>query len=226
MPELQGFETLRDLCRRLPADLPSLRSALSIFMKICDAAEYAHSRGVIHCDIKPDNIMTNGCSAYLVDWSLALLRPEVGDADGLLGEVKVNDRTSGIVGTPLYMAPEQAGLGIGTIEATTDVYLLGATLYQILSGKPPVRMNVKYPSLATILDSIRRGEAIKPVEEVNSAVPPELALICNRALQFEQGKRFATVRELRDAIDQWLWADSSRSRGRSLLHVLSLGLWR
>ena len=147
--------TLSELLERIrQKDGPTLakyplRSLLTIFQKICDAVAFAHSRGVIHRDLKPDNIMVGEFGeAFVMDWGLAK-RLRGGDADGstthiqsvqplpssndsfktLLGQVK---------GTPRYMAPEQAEGRVDDIDERTDIYALGAILYTILTLHPPV----------------------------------------------------------------------------------------
>src|SRR5262249_30912296 len=122
-----------------------LRELLTAFAGVCNAVAYAHSRGVIHRDLKPQNVVLGDYGEVMVlDWGLAkvigdvegdpdapvpvTLAPEEGESGTIAGQV---------LGTPAYMAPEQAEGRLDRLEARTDVYGLGAILYEILTGSPP-----------------------------------------------------------------------------------------
>ena len=148
---------------------------LQIAMIVCNAVHYAHSRGYLHCDIKPDNVLIGTFGdVYLADWGVA---GEVGESDPALR------------GTLAFMAPEMA---LGTrIDAQTDVYLLGATLHMALTGKP-------LHQGTTLGDLVAAAAASVPPEL--AGVPEELAEVVRRACHREHERRFATAEELRDAL--------------------------
>jgi len=148
---------------------------LEIFLQLCNAVAFAHSRGVVHRDIKPGNVLLGEYGeVYLGDWGLARRIDE--------------EPSERISGSPAYMAPEMLE---GRGDARTDVYLLGATLYQLLTGRPPHRGN-----LAEALESVRRAQPPK----LPSSVPADLAAICTRACAPDPAGRFARVADLRTAI--------------------------
>jgi serine/threonine protein kinase/WD40 repeat protein len=151
--------------RKFP--LPAL---LTIFQKVCDAVAFAHSRGVIHRDLKPDNIMLGDYGEVLVmDWGLAKLlgtagRPGVAvvksaKKDG--GEISAT-LAGAIMGTPQYMAPEQARGEIEALDARSDIYALGAILYHILALCPPI----DGATLDEILAKVSAGQVVAPIKRV------------------------------------------------------------
>ncbi len=171
-----------------------LGQLLTIFQKICDGVAYAHSRGVVHRDLKPDNIMIGEYGEVLVmDWGLAKLMPEgkatqtVAPAstvspDEMPGQDLFRTLDGQVKGTPRYMAPEQAEGRAESIDARTDIYALGAILYTILTLHPPVTgdsvrevlenvaaSKVIPPTTFNTRTSIRDREALKPYGEV---IPP------------------------------------------------------
>jgi serine/threonine protein kinase len=129
----------------------SFRNLLKRFVDVCNAMDYAHSRGVIHRDLKPENVMIGHFGETLVvDWGLARIIGQANhSASSNLSAVpepiqsndsaKTMDGT--IMGTPPYMSPEQA-LGNGELDQSTDIYSMGAILHEILTSKPPVRLDV------------------------------------------------------------------------------------
>ena len=150
----------------IDADQLQFRELLSRFVDVCNTMQYAHSKHVLHRDIKPSNIMVGPYGETLVvDWGLAKLLDEPAEesmtaafagADPSSGSTPT--QIGGTVGTPSYMSPEQAGGKLDEIGTRTDVYLLGATLYQILTGRPPHQDE----SISRLLDRIRRGVLDRP----------------------------------------------------------------
>jgi serine/threonine-protein kinase len=125
-------EWLRDASRR-PGTRERLQDGLDIFLKVCDAVAYAHHRGVVHRDLKPENIMVASFGrVYVIDWGLARLtktRPASGDFSQM--------EAPGEVGAPAYMSPEQARGNPADMDERSDVFCLGAVLYEIVSGQLP-----------------------------------------------------------------------------------------
>ncbi len=164
-----------------------LDAHIEILMAVCNAVHYAHSRGIVHRDIKLDNVMIGGFGeVYLVDWGIAVRLSDVKDCG-------TDEETFGPpVGTLAYMAPEMALGDIRHIDARTDVYLLGATLHYLLMGKPRHQGETPLDLLLSARDS-------EPFE-YGPNVPVELAAICNRAMHVESEQRFSSALELRQAM--------------------------
>ncbi|HJL20496.1 MAG TPA: serine/threonine-protein kinase [Sandaracinaceae bacterium LLY-WYZ-13_1] len=162
---------------------------LRVLIQVCHALELAHDRGVVHRDVKPENVMVGRFGeVYLVDWGLAAAFSE--DADERLPRVE-----PGIVGTPAYMAPEMARGRPDAIDARTDVYLLGATLFELLAERPPHSGETP----AQLIASVILSEPALP-----EAAPEELASICRRALAREPSERYASVAAFRAELEDHL----------------------
>ncbi len=171
------------------ADL--LQRFVEVLLSLCDALAFAHSRGVFHCDVKPDNVMVGEHGqVYLMDWGVAL-------TDG---------PREGFGGTAAYMAPEQILGRTDDIDARTDVFLLGGVLYEILTGGPP--------NDAASLVAAARGESLLIFQPRSlwTRLPPELCRIAARALSPQRGDRYPTISALRDDLEQFLkgggWFDT------------------
>jgi serine/threonine-protein kinase len=204
-------ETLHHMgASRLEPD--NLASLLEAFSKVCDAIAFAHSRGVVHRDLKPLNIMLSDFGqVYVLDWGIArrLARdPERQPAVRLWPDDAPrppSDPVGALMGTPSYMAPEQIRGQTDAIDERTDVFALGATLYQILAGAPPMS-----PESIRSIWMRRSPPPIDPPDKVaadsgprRAGVPPELARIAMRALAFDPAMRYATVTELKRDVEQF-----------------------
>ncbi len=193
--------------RDLPgADPLAFRGLLQAFINICQAIGYAHTRGVVHRDLKPENVVLGGFGEVIVlDWGLARMvdRPdEPGDwPDLALSDEARGDATQAgrLLGTPAYMAPEQAEGRLDLIDGRTDIYGLGAILFAILTGIPPHRGSDVGELIARIVD----GETPR-AGEVGSSVPRALAAICARAMARARSARYALAAELADDVKRWL----------------------
>jgi len=195
----------------------SLVELLTIFLKICDAVRYAHSKGVIHRDLKPDNIMLGEFGEVLVmDWGLAKplgrsahTRPEETTLRTMVKSLRADspdaiETMARAVGTPQYMSPEQAD-GRSDIDGRTDIYSLGAILYHMLTLSPPFSGTER----DEIMDEVITGKIIPPEEAIrekrprhllDGKLPPALTAIALKALSLNPSDRYATVRRLRDAV--------------------------
>jgi eukaryotic-like serine/threonine-protein kinase len=190
------------------AERPTRRQLLTRFVAACEAVAYAHSRGVLHRDLKPDNIMLGPYGETLVvDWGLAKADgqaplPPAGDAP-LESLLKVSSGTptqlGSALGTPGYMSPEQARGEIDRLTPATDVYSLGATLYCILCGVPPCLGN----DLGEVLQQTISGVWTAP-RQVDASIARPLDAICQRALAVEPGDRYATASDLAADIQRYL----------------------
>jgi len=185
-----------------------LASVLRAFVKVCEAVEYAHSKGVIHRDIKPENIMVGSFGqVYVMDWGVALLAGERDDAAVEAQPILVStvpgksaiEVEGAVVGTPHYMPPEQAKGRIDQLGPTTDVFALGATLFQMLTGRPPYEGRPGYPVLVKAAIC-----AVPDPAELAPEAPGGLVRIVKKAMAREQADRYQTVGELRREVQQFL----------------------
>jgi eukaryotic-like serine/threonine-protein kinase len=214
----------------------ALRRLLGRFIAVCNTIAYAHSRGVIHRDLKPGNVLLGPFGETLViDWGLAkvvgrpesardgsnppyirflhwlakvvgrpesardvaeaTLRPALADAAG-------ETLSGATVGTPAYMGPEQAAGRPHEVGPASDVYSLGATLYCLLTGKPPVEES----DVGRALLRVQRGEFVPP-SRLNPAIEPALEAICLKAMALKPTDRYHSPRELADTIEVLLASD-------------------
>lgn len=207
--KLVDGETLSAVFRRLHANPFSgleLERVLRAFLKVCDAVSFAHSRGVVHRDLKPDNIMVGSHGqVYVMDWGVALLQrvdSPAPDSEPPISVARPNSEESGtIVGTVQYMSPEQAFGLVGDQGPLTDVYGLGAILYALLTGVGPT--SASNPSEALRL--ARSGPI--PAPETRSAwpaLPPGLSRIAMKALSAAPRDRQPSVEALRQEVEDFL----------------------
>jgi len=186
---------------RIPVPL-----ALEITKKVAYALHYAHERGVIHRDIKPENI--------LIDETGEPVITDFGLAKNV--ELDPNLTRAGIVmGTPAYMAPEQARGLQDKMDARTDVYSIGAVLYEMLTGRP-VHIFRGQINLQTLLRAIERE--ITPPRRFNPSIPKEVEVIVMKALEKEQERRYQTARDLAEDIERYLRGEPILAQPPSLLY--------
>jgi WD40 repeat protein len=185
-----------------------LRRLLGRFLDVCNAVAYAHSRGVLHRDLKPGNILLGPYGETLVvDWGMAKVVS--------LGEAAPSDREATLwppsagggaatmpgsaIGTPGYMSPEQAAGQLDRLGPASDVYSLGATLYCLLTGRAP------FPGedLNEVLHRVQAGD-FPPPRQINRTVAPALEAICLKAMALEPEARYRSPRALAEDIEHWL----------------------
>jgi WD40 repeat protein/serine/threonine protein kinase len=173
---------------------------LAHFLDLCQAIAYAHSRGVVHRDIKPANVMVGEFGeTVLLDWGLAKVRgqadhgaEQLADEVRELKEADAGESVAGKpIGTPSYMPPEQADGRIADIDERSDVWSLGAVLYELLTGKPPFSGGSAYEVIDAVL-----ANPVTPALELEPYAPPELAAIVMRCLQRDPAKRYQQVDQL------------------------------
>jgi serine/threonine-protein kinase len=182
----------------------ALRGLLRRFVDVCNAVAYAHSRGVLHRDVKPANVLLGPYGeTLLVDWGLAkALKPEEGKTvapEGLLrpSSGAVATQAGAVVGTPGYMAPEQAEAK--AVGPAADVYGLGATLYHLLAGQAPFGG----PDVVDVLMRVVQGQC-RPARAVTALVPAALSAICQKAMALAPQERYGSAKELAADVERWL----------------------
>ena len=181
--------------------LPAL---LTIFQKVCDAIAFAHSKGVIHRDLKPENLMLGDFGSVLVmDWGLAKL---IGKKDASAADIgrslvtsardaepdSSSTMTGTIMGTPQYMAPEQARGEVETMDQRADIYALGAILFHLLFLRAPIGGN----DAMQVVGKVARGELEWPAAKELRSVPDSLLAVCRKALALDSVARYPRVETL------------------------------
>jgi serine/threonine-protein kinase len=186
----------------------ALRRLIGRFLDACNAVAYAHSRGVLHRDLKPGNVLLGPYGETLVvDWGLAKVigRPEsapaVGEATLRLSADSGLAPTSpgSVIGTPAYMSPEQARGDLDALGPASDVNSLGATLYQLLTGRAAFE-----PADFPVMQARVIAGEFPPPRQVNRGVPAALEAICLKAMAREPRDRYASPRALADDLEHWL----------------------
>ncbi len=190
-----------------------LRELLTVFVSVCNAMAYAHARGVIHRDLKPQNIMLGDFGEVMVvDWGLAKVmnlpdedldrrRIQVASADDL-GATQDGQ----LLGSPAYMSPEQADGQVSLLDARTDIYGLGAILFSILAGHAPHQGTQTGNAAKDTVHLMRRiSEGPTPrVRTLDETIPKPLDAICAKAMAKKRSERYRTASELADDVTRWL----------------------
>lgn len=194
--------------KRTPDEFLSiLRKLVRRLVDVCNAIEYAHSRGVLHRDLKPGNIMLGKYGETLVvDWGLAKAvgRRSAANSDEATfiprsGEGSTETRMGSVVGTLAFMSPEQASGQLDALGPRSDVYCLGATLYAMLTGQAPIEKG----STEEMLAAIRAGR-IRPVRDVNPLADQAVAAICHKALSVNPDGRYPSAASMAEDLELWL----------------------
>ncbi len=172
----------------------SWRDHVDILLRVMDAVAFAHNKKLLHRDIKPDNVMVGEFGeVYLMDWGLALYFDERNEFRG--------SKVLQLAGTPRYMAPEMARGELGDLDASADVYLLGATLYEVVTGQVPRKGKKMRPMLMDVM----KGVVEDPADAADPKhVTPEMRRIVMRAQAPERRDRYQTVTEFRAELIAYL----------------------
>jgi serine/threonine protein kinase len=181
---------------RLTADW--VRRAAGLVSRMARAIHHAHQRGVLHRDLKPTNVLLGeDGTPLLTDFGLAKLT----------AREFVMTQTLAVLGTPGYMAPEQAAGNAAEVTGAADIYSLGAVLYDLLSGHPPFEGD----STLEVLRMVQERDPV-PLRKFNPGLPRDLETICLRCLHKEPSRRFPSAEELAADLDRWLAAQPILSR--------------
>lgn len=174
---------------------------LDCLIDVCEAMAYAHAKGIIHRDLKPSNVVLGEFGETIIlDWGLAKKKAEKDDAIGDEAQLRPEQgdditRHGAILGTPSYMAPEQADASFGTVDERSDVYSLGAILFFILAGEKI------YPARGReAMEFLSSAEPTPSPADRYDGLPPELVAICEKATEKEKRARFANARELAEEL--------------------------
>jgi eukaryotic-like serine/threonine-protein kinase len=202
---IEHFHQEKAGVRRQSDQTLELQKLLRRFLDVCNAIAYAHSRGVLHRDIKPGNIMVGQFGETLVvDWGLAKVvgTPETaGEATLRPPSASGSSETlpGSAIGTPAFMSPEQAAGRLDQLGPASDVYSLGGTLYCLLTGKAPFEGT----NVEDVLLHVQRGELVPP-RQVKPEVPRALEAICLKAMALRPEDRYRAPRDLAEDIERWL----------------------
>jgi WD40 repeat protein/serine/threonine protein kinase len=227
----QVFETIEGKKKHKGLHGWSRNKALSALLRVCDTIAFAHSKGVIHRDLKPSNIMVGQFGeTYVMDWGLAKvldrdedrdISPKVVPAEEIgdesislvrtdrLAETDMDPNSplvsmdGDIVGTPAYMAPEQAKGELDKVGEQADVYSIGAILYHLLTGRPPYADAEARQSAHVILMRVLSGRPAR-IHKVRKGIPVELAAICEKAMGYSRKYRYSSVLDLNTDLHAFL----------------------
>jgi WD40 repeat protein/serine/threonine protein kinase len=197
----------------------NLTRAINVLHRVCETMAYAHSKGVVHRDLKPENLMVGRFGeTYAMDWGVARLLDNLGGdtprSESLsatsstmivrrdVSELQERTQAGAIMGTPCYMPPEQAAGEIESIGPQSDVYSVGAILYQLLTGTRPYARAAAQSPIAAVR-AVLEGPPT-PVHKLERKVSPELAAICERAMARSPADRYASMVQMAADLQAYL----------------------
>jgi TolB-like protein/Tfp pilus assembly protein PilF/predicted Ser/Thr protein kinase len=186
---------LDEVVRRAPM---SIRQAAELIAKVARTVHYAHEHGILHRDLKPGNILLDAKGEpHLTDFGLARL----------VETESTMTRTLDVLGTPSYMAPEQAMGNNAAISSATDIYGLGAVLYQLLTGQPPFAGGATYETIKLLLDTEPRQPRL-----LNPKIDRDLSTICLKCLEKDPKRRYPSALALAEDLERWLRHEPIQAR--------------
>ncbi len=188
----------KNLAEHAHAQPLGVRETALLVKQLADAVHYAHQRGTLHRDLKPQNVLIDAQGQpHITDFGLA----KRWDAAEPASAASASDltHTGAIMGSPSYMAPEQAAARPGEIGPATDVYSLGAILYQLLTGQPPHRGGTALETIQLVI-----GAEPSAPRRLRAEIPPDLETICLKCLEKRPERRYATARQLAEELERFL----------------------
>jgi TolB-like protein/tRNA A-37 threonylcarbamoyl transferase component Bud32 len=181
----------------------SIRRAVELIAKVARTTHYAHEHGILHRDIKPGNILLDAKGEpHLTDFGLARL----------VETESTMTRTLEVLGTPSYMAPEQAMGNNAAVSSATDVYGLGAVFYQLLTGQPPFAGGATYETIKLLLDTEPKQPRL-----INPKIDRDLSTICVKCLEKDPKRRYSSALALAEDLERWLKHEPIQARHTGIL---------
>jgi serine/threonine protein kinase len=198
------FMNSGSLAQKLAGTPQPPRQSAELVETLAWAVHHAHQRGIVHRDLKPANILlcaeSSAAARSTQSSALSTLIPKITDF-GLAKQLDDDSRrthTGVVIGTPSYMAPEQAAGTRQDVGPPADIYALGAILYEMLTGRPPFQG----PSFLETLEQVRSGVVVPP-SRLRPGIPRNLEIVCLKSLEREPGRRYASARALAEDLGRW-----------------------
>src|SRR5438874_7594546 len=189
-----------------------MRQAVELIAKVARTVHYAHEHGILHRDIKPGNILVDQKNEpHLTDFGLARL----------IETESTVTRTMEVLGTPSYMAPEQAVGNNDAVTCATDVYGIGAVLYQLLTGQPPFAGGTTYETIKLLLDTEPRQPRL-----FNPKIDRDLSTICLKCIEKDPKRRYPSALTLAEDLERWLKHEPILARHTGILARGKKWVWR